>query len=62
MNNERRTGAKLGMIVAVIARSQILLRRHQNCDSESRLPVGYEQIDVRVLRWIASHDARYLRH
>jgi hypothetical protein len=58
MDNERTIGAELRMIVSAIARSQILLPRHARPDNESPLPRDYEQIDVSVLRWIASHDAQ----
>jgi hypothetical protein len=47
---------KLAMLVAAIARSQIVVR--QPAKPARPLPAGFETVDVAILEWIAAEGRR----
>jgi len=51
-----REGLVLEAITAAIARSQIVVR--EPARPASRFPVGFEDVDVAVLEWIAAEGRR----
>jgi hypothetical protein len=54
----------LQTITCVIARSQIVVAVAAPAPAVTRLPAGYDQVDIAVLRWIAleSRRAALARH
>jgi hypothetical protein len=58
MHTESTCGCDIATITSVIARSGIVAA------AAERLPAGYEQIDVAILRWIATEtrSGRLVRH
>ena len=57
MKTERAIHSDLGhpdlsAIVAVIAKSQIVVRARSNRKTVSRLPAGFDLVDVGILDWI----------
>jgi hypothetical protein len=47
----------LSTIVAVIAKSQIVVRRRSNREIVNRLPAGFDLVDVGILDWIVGFAA-----
>jgi hypothetical protein len=45
-------------IAAVIARSQIVVPRRESGSRLSRLPAGFDPVDVAILDWIAAEGRR----
>lgn len=54
MKTEAIEHADLNVIVAAIARSQISIRLRTCRQIESRLPAGFDLVDVAILDWIAT--------
>jgi hypothetical protein len=56
MNPDATYGCDIATIILVIERSSIVVST-----AAERLPAGYEQVDVAILRWIAA-EGRRSRH
>jgi hypothetical protein len=61
MHPESTYGCDIATITAVVARSGIVVVA---AAAAERLPAGYEQVDVAILRWIGreTHSGRLVRH
>lgn len=51
-------GLEPAEVVAVIAHSQIVVPRRENGSRLSRLPAGFDAVDVAILDWIAAEGRR----